>query len=452
MLMTGRFVARETGRLGPGLAAASLVGTTSLMLTPAMWYSGGQPLWAGLGILATLCYAQSFRRNGRWPALVLASLAAVLAGGIWSAGHLAGLVAAVYLWLDGRRRCRLAAAVPLAATAVAASLMLGLAAQPMDSKVSFHGRTVREAADPIQGAISTSQAIPESLIFANLGLDAPTSPIQGVVLTLILAALWAGPRCWHRLTGHDAARPAESLPDLPSRRSDAFHPLECAGAALVVGCYMLEWTFRGYLEFQNMRTLNPYAVVPWYDVLPQVGAVLFAVGWWTGARRPAGGRPVPTRSAAFGIALMALALVVVNRPRVDTLIRQSAPAMLASELEKFKIPRLQLMRADTILSMRVEQQRKYLRRLDRAEAVARRLGIGQDGIRAAFGHIFIPYSTGRLLLAHRDLYDVAAILDIPARGRTTDVPSIRAAMSPYLVPEPEPRPDWLGPGEKWPEQ
>src|SRR5262249_30362813 len=136
----------------------------------------------------------------------------------------------------------------------------------------------------------------------------------------------------------------------------------------------------------------------------------------------------------------------------DILIRQSAPAMLASEQEKFKIPRLQLMRADTILSMRVEQQRKYLRRLDRAEGVARRLGIGQDGIRAAFGHIFIPYSTGRLLLAPRELYDVAAILDIPARGRTTDVPTIRATMSPYLVPETEPRPDWLGPGEKWPEQ
>ena len=35
MLMTGRLVARETGSVGLGLAAMALVGTTSLMLTPA---------------------------------------------------------------------------------------------------------------------------------------------------------------------------------------------------------------------------------------------------------------------------------------------------------------------------------------------------------------------------------------------------------------------------------
>src|SRR5262249_347844 len=115
MLMVGRLVARETGRAGPGLAATALVGTTSLMLTPAVWDSGGQRLGAGFGILSALWYAQSFRRNGRWPSLVLAALAAGVAGGFWSAGNLAGPVTAVYLWFDGRRRCRLAASVPLAA-------------------------------------------------------------------------------------------------------------------------------------------------------------------------------------------------------------------------------------------------------------------------------------------------------------------------------------------------
>src|SRR5262245_8064314 len=47
MLMTGRLVARETGRTGPGLATMVLVGTTSLMASPGVWYSAGQPLWAG---------------------------------------------------------------------------------------------------------------------------------------------------------------------------------------------------------------------------------------------------------------------------------------------------------------------------------------------------------------------------------------------------------------------
>lgn len=54
MLLTGRLVARESGRAALGLAAMALVGTTSLMLAPAIWYSAGQPLWAGFGILTAL--------------------------------------------------------------------------------------------------------------------------------------------------------------------------------------------------------------------------------------------------------------------------------------------------------------------------------------------------------------------------------------------------------------
>ena len=109
------------------------------------------------------------------------------------------------------------------------------------------------------------------------------------------------------------------------------------------------------------------------------------------------------------------------------------------------------MRANAILLLRAERQRRYLRRLDHAEVVARRVEIGQDGIRAAFGHIYIPGSTGRLLLAHRDLYDVAAILDLPPRGRISDPEAIHAALGPYLKPEPPIRPDWLLPGERYPE-
>src|SRR5208337_338033 len=47
ILMTGRLVARETGRAGMGLAAMAAVGTTSVMASPACWYSSGQTLWAG---------------------------------------------------------------------------------------------------------------------------------------------------------------------------------------------------------------------------------------------------------------------------------------------------------------------------------------------------------------------------------------------------------------------
>lgn len=454
MLLAGVFVARETRRLGAGLATSALIGTTSLMLTPATWYSGGQPLWAVFGILAALWYAQSFRRSGRSLHMAFAAMATAVAGGFWSAGHLAGPVTAVYLWIDGRRRCRLAAMIPIVATAAAVAAMFATASRPMDSTVSFHGRTVRQAMNPVQGAITTSQAIPENLLLANLGLGAETTAIQGVVLTVGLLAFWLSRR-WRR--GPDRLDPAGKPGRRVSWPSFAFNPLECAGLAIVVGCYLLEWTFRGYFEYHSLRTISVYAIVPWYDVIPHVGGVLFAVGWWSGprpvaervARTP--GRPGrPSRGVSLGLALMALALIMLNRPRVDAMIRGTCPPLLPSEREQFKIPRLQTMRADLLISNRVEWQRKYLRRLDSVEPVARRLGIGQDGIRAAFGHIFIPASTGRLLFAQRELYDVAAILNLPEKGHQVNPESVRAALGSYLHADAEPRPSWIARGERWP--
>ena len=133
----------------------AVYGTTSLLVTPATWYSASQPLWAGLGILATLWYAQSYRRSGRWLALVMSALTAPIAGWFWTVGHMAGPAAAVYLWADGRRRCRLAAAIPLAATILTIVFSLAMSARQIDSTISFHGRTIREALDPVQGSLHT---------------------------------------------------------------------------------------------------------------------------------------------------------------------------------------------------------------------------------------------------------------------------------------------------------
>jgi hypothetical protein len=435
-----------------------LLGTTSLLISPAIWYSAGQPLWAGFAILVTLWYAQSYRRWGRWPGLVFAALSAAIAGGFWAAGHLAGPVAAVYLWIDGRRASRRAALVPLAATALAAAASVAMAARPMDSTVSFHGRTIREAVNPIQGAISTAQSIPEHLVFGNLGLDVETTPIQGIVLTLGVMVLWCfgrrrarqqagGPR----LETHDKAEPRWHWPALDC------NPLECAGGALVLGSYLLEWSFRGYLEYHNLRTLNLRAVVPWYDGIPQIGAVLFAAGWLSGPRRT---KSEPFRApasaslswrAALGPVILAAALVTLNRPRVDFLVIKSTPPLLPSEQEIFKITRLQTIRSNAVLSNEASWQRTYLRRLDAGEQRARSMGLGREEIRAAFGHIFIPGATGRLPPPSQfDLYDVAGLLDLPRRGRPAGAAAIRAALSQYLEVPPEPRPDWLAPGEPWP--
>src|SRR5262249_18488732 len=140
-----------------------------------------------------------------------------------SAGHLAGPAAAVYLWLDGRRRCRWAAAVPLAATATAAALMLSMATRPMDSRISFHGRTIAEAFHPVQGAVITAQAIPENLILGTLGLEAQTAPIQGILLTLGLLLLWASRRC-RRNDAAPAPRSSDSAMTIAASSADPRGP------------------------------------------------------------------------------------------------------------------------------------------------------------------------------------------------------------------------------------
>ena len=464
MLMTGHLVARETGRAGLGLAAMALMGTTSLMVAPAAWYSAGQPLWAGFGILAALWYAQSYRRSGRILTLVLAGVSAAVAGGFWTIGHMAGPVAAVYLWVDGRRRCRRAAIAPLAATLLAVGIFMAMAPRAIDSRVSFHGRTVRQAIDPVQGMFHTAQAIPENLVLGNLGLEAHTTPMQGLFLTLGLVILWAGSR-WRRGTEPSPPVPAGSgqpRSDLPQGvvsfgSSFAFNPLECAGAALVLGSYLVEWTFRGYMDFIYLRTISLYAIVPWYDAIPQIGAVLFAAGWWSGPRGEGGPPASRSRSTSLtwrgvlGLGVLTIVLIVLNRPRVDALVRASTPPLLPSEREMFKIARLQTMRANMVLLNRAEWQRSYLRRLDAGEKVARRMGLGQAEVRAAFGYLWIPGAIGRFPpTADLELYDVAGLLDLPSRGHSTDPAIVRSALGRYLDQVKEPRPGWIPSSEPWP--
>ncbi len=429
MLLTGRFVARETGRSGAGLAAMTAVGLTSVMASPACWYSAGQTLWAGFAILASLWYAQCWRRRPRLAALVPGGVAAALGGWFWTIGYLAGPVAAVYLWLDGRRRCRIAAAVPLAAAIAAFLLAMALGGGRIDSTVSFHGRKPGEAARPVEGLLHTAQAIPENLVLGNLGLKAQTTAAQGAVLCALLFGVWAGGR-------------------LRTRRLGAFNPLECTGLALVLGSYLVEWTVRGYLPFRSLRTISLGMIVPWYDAVPQIGAVLFIAGWWAGPRT-AGQRPPvlratasPSRAAALGVLGLMAVLLVLNRPRVDLLWRNWVPPPSPAELQRFPILSLQSMRATALLLDRADWQRRHLRRLDQAQQVAARSGIGRDGIRAAFGRLDAPELP--------DVYDAAGLLDLPEHGRITDVELIRRALGPFLFKENAPRPPWLPASEPWP--
>ncbi len=79
------------------------------------------------------------------------------------------------------------------------------------------------------------------------------------------------------------------------------------------------------------------------------------------------------------------------------------------------------------------------------------MGLGQDAIRAAFGYLWIPAAIGGLAPTdHRELYDVAGLLDLPASGRPTEPALVRKILGPYLDQDREPRPEWIAPGESWP--
>jgi hypothetical protein len=417
MLLAGHLVARETGRAGLGVATMVGVGTTSVMMPAGTWFSASQAAGAGFGILATLWYLQGWRRSGGVWRLVMAVLAAWAAGGSWTVGHAAGPVGAIYLWADGRPRCRKAAVVPFLASVVAAGTFAWLAWRGIaqQSTISFHGRSTEQAASPYKGALLTIQAIPERLILGDLGLIADTTFAQAVVLLLALAVAWV----WSRRGNW---RPS---------------PLEWAGLAIVAAGYELVLTFRAYLPFSSLR-----GFVPWYDTIPHIGLALFAAGWWAGLRPPLprGVMTMPTRGQAVGILLFQLALIVLHQPRVDADFINGVARMTPSEEKRFPIPKLRRLRAVYLADERAALQRRHLIRLEQSQAIARHRGIGRAALNLAVGRVLWP---------DPPVIDDADLLDLPRRGPTTDPATIRAAVGHLFAAEPEPRPPWLPSNEPW---
>jgi hypothetical protein len=416
MLLMGRLVARETGRAVVGLSAMVAIGSSFLIAPSATWFSASQTLWAGFGILSMLYYLQGWRRAGGGWRLVAACLMTWLAAGSWSVGHAAGPVGAVYLWVDGRPRCRKVAWLPLAATLLAVAVAMSLGGKRINATISFGGRTTLEATDPVQGIFHTLQAIPENLIFGNLGLITETTTVQGAMLTLAVALAWV--LSWRR------GRP---------------NPLECAGGALLLLSYLVEWTVRGYLPFESLRGL-----VPWYDTIPDIGFVLFAAGWWTRlwpattpSEKPAQSFAVPTRAQALGVLVFQAALLALHQPRVEALFRSTLPGMTVDERGAFPIPTLQHMRFVFMATERARWQQHTWARLDQAEAIARRMGVSRQELARAFGRVDAPDLP--------KVYDAADMLDLPDQSTATEptparIAEIRAALDPWLSLEPDPAP------------
>jgi hypothetical protein len=413
----GLLVSRESRNRALGLAAMAFGGITTVMLPAATWYSASQTLWAGLGIVLMLLFLQSWRARGGLWRLGLAGLLAFASPAFWSGGYAAGPVGFCYLWFDGRLRCRKASAIPFVATILAAILGIAVVRQAKLASDPAQPPTTFGFASILVGVSHTSQAIPEALVANNLGIELVTTPSQSAVFCLAAAAVWA----WTR----GRARPTS---------------LEAAGAVLVGTVYLMAYTFRSQYEFENLRDLG------WYHALPQIGAALFAAGWWS-VCRPASQQASspPSWNALCAVALLALTMLALHAPRAQRLFEQTVYPMSPSELRKLPIPSLQRMRALYLASVTEVRQRRALTRFDHAEQIARRLRIGRSAIRRSFGQAEFPSWPPQVV--HPDAFD---LLDLPEDGTTNDPALIRASLAVYFQPEPEERPDWLDRGEPWP--
>jgi hypothetical protein len=307
----------------------------------------------------------------------------------------------------------------MAASLLVAVVAFALAGGRITAAENFHNHDLRGAVHPIQGLASTVQAIVEILVLRNLGLDAVTTPWQALALLGLLAALWV----WSR------GRP--------------FHPnpLEVAGGVMVLVGFGIVYTARGYFTFDNLRDLS------WYQAIPQMGAVLFLSGWWAG--ESAAGRPkmpaAPTRAGLLGVLGLVLLLFLLQSPRVRSRLVADAPPLTDSERSRFPVPSLRRLRARFLQDERATWQRRFLARLDRAEATARKNGWSREAVREGVGRILGPNAPGDM--PH---IDPVALLALPEHGNAEEPGRVASALRPILVEEPEPRPTWLAPGEIWP--
>jgi hypothetical protein len=412
----GRLVTLETGQTALGLAAVTVLGVSSVILPTASWYAAGQALWAGAWIVLTILMARAWSINGGGWRLGLTILTALAAPAIWSGGLLAGPAALAYLWVKKSSGGR-GALLVLAGTSALASLVILVLTRGMIKQTPLiweqhAGLWPR----PIQGALHVAQAIVETIIFGNLGLDVVTTPFQAVILVLGLAGLWS----WSR--------------GGPGR----INPLEAAGATIVVGSYLLVYFFRGNLPFSSLRP------VTWYNAIPQVGAVLFAAGWWAGLL-PANPGPI-TRRGALAVSALVVTTAFIQAPRVERYLLANVPAMTPAEARILLEPKQQRIRALYLNLERRGQQARALARLDKVRSLALRQNIGRRALHDVFGRLKIPG-----LQANPGVPDAFDLLSLPPDNRSAPVDALRlhATFDYLLRPEPRERPPWLLKSDPW---
>jgi hypothetical protein len=397
MAATGHVVAWETGRPALGLAAMAAVGLTSVLGPTLLWYAASQALAAGTMIVVMLAALQVWRARGSlWP-LALAVLASIAAPLFWSAGYAAGLVAMAYLWADGRRACRRVSVLFPAVSVLLGLVVWRLAGSGFALASHLSTRSFINLL-PLHAMVAHSaQAACEALILNNLGLDAATTAGQAIFFGAVLIGIWA----WSRRRS-----------DAPSLESwPRVNPLEAAGAVLVVASFGMIFAARDVASsFDGLRTMG------WYDAMAELGAVLFAFGWWSGPIESPLPRSVepPRRLELLVVMLFAIVMLGVQSPRIARIIYEydGSAAPFGPNVPIRATPRTAASLAAQALS-----QRRALAVLDRLERTARETGMTRATIRQAVTPVSVP----GFPLVSAD-FTVEDLLDLPDR----EIPSSRS--------------------------
>jgi hypothetical protein len=418
MVLIGLLVQQETGRAAVALSAMACLGSSTVMLPAVCHYAAGQALWAGAGAVATLLAATAWRTKGGAWRFGLAWLGVIASPFIWSGGLTAGPAVAAAQWADGRPRCRRAAALMAVTTCVVGAAIAWASRDYIRHTPMVWERHSELWPRPVQAVLHSSQAIAEVLIFRNLGVDAETSPFQATVIVACLAGLWYASR----------------------GRFSRATPLEAAGAAVVTVSVLMTYFFRGNLPYRSVRP------VLWYYLIPQVGAVLLAAGWWAGIGRVARctGEQL-TWGGVLAILTLAFVLLKVQAVRAERILIEDAAPLAPSEFTTFPLTKLKRLRAIYLNHESAKRQRRMLARLDRVEQIARRKGIGKAAIRHTFGRVLVPG-----LPADLQPYDAAGMLSLPDGDPNLSPILVYSALVPYYWEETAPRPDWLLKSDPWP--
>jgi hypothetical protein len=412
MLALGCVITWETRQPAAGLLAMAILGLSTVTHPAVTWFSAGQSLWAGTAIVVAIAVAHTWSEKGGRMRLAAVFLTTFLAPAVWSGGLLAGPAVLIYLHFRKQRRARVAALLLAAVTLGSVVLILMLSHGQIQGAQVVWEKRPDVWPRPIQVFLHTAQALVEECVCGNLGLSVTTTPRQAVALLFLLAVLhiWS-----HR--------------DRP-----AWNALEVSGAFIALGGCLLVFLFRGNLPYSSLRPLG------WYHTIPQIGAILFAAGWWSALSSP-----VPERMSlgqAAIVVVFAFVFCLIQIPRAAQQLIQSAPELGPRETGLFPSTELLAGRARYFKLEFHERQLRALIRLDRLDALLTDLNASPESLRDVFGHAIIPG------ISKEQLSCDAFSLLLP-RPRNPDARAELAAQSLLLIdllrPEPEPVPPWLNP-------